>query len=251
MIKYGDIGISIPTGLMLLIFSAFVVSGCGHGPIKPAPKPTARPPLASLGYIIQAGAFANMENALRFTEKLRARGIDAYHYYDRSKLYKVRFGNFATRTAAVKRANYLLSKGLIDVFYIVAPAQHTTADIRDNLIKTADSFIGVPYRWGGESAAEGFDCSGFTMTVYKLNGLDLPRSSRAQWQKGTYVSRSRMQKGDLVFFRTTGSPKISHVGIYEGNGRFIHAPGRGDHVQRASLNSRYFSKHFTGAKTYF
>ena len=238
-------------GLLVFILIAFILSGCGRAPVKPSPKPARHTPLGSIHYIIQAGAFSNMENAVRFTEKLRRRGIDAYHFLHHSGLYKVRFGNFPSRATAVNRAKKLLSEKLINDFYIVTPEKYSTDDLRSNIIQTADSFIGVPYRWGGESVKEGFDCSGFTMTVYKLNGLDLPRSSQAQWRKGVSVSRNRLKKGDLVFFRTTKSNNISHVGIYAGNGRFVHAPGRGDHVQRTSLNNRYFRAHFTGAKTYF
>jgi hypothetical protein len=237
--------------LLVFIFIGLIISGCARAPVKPTRKPIPKAPLGSIHYIIQAGAFSNMENAVRFTEKLRHRGIDAYHFLHHSGLYKVRFGNFPSRTAAVNKAKTLLSAGLIDDFYIVTPIKYSGAERRDNIIQTADSFIGVPYRWGGESAEEGFDCSGFTMTVYKLNGLDLPRSSQAQWQKGVAVSQNRLKKGDLVFFRTTKSKNISHVGIYAGNGRFIHAPGRGDYVQRTSLNNRYFRTRFTGAKTYF
>jgi len=123
--------------------------------------------------------------------------------------------------------------------------------LKDKIIRTADSFIGVPYRWGGESAEEGFDCSGFTMTVYQLNGLELPRSSRAQWRAGAFVNRGDLEKGNLVFFRTTSTSRISHVGIYDGNGQFIHAPGKGKRVRRSSLNSRYYKAHYVGARTYF
>ena len=237
--------------LQVFVFIAFILSGCGHTPVKPLPKPVRRPALGSIYYIIQVGAFSNMENAVRLSEKLRYRGIDAYHFRHPSGLYKVRFGNFSSKTAAVNRAKHLASAGLIHDYYIVTPRKYSAPDLRNNIIQTADSFIGVPYRWGGESVEEGFDCSGFTMTVYKLNGLDLPRSSIAQWEKGIAVSRKQLKKGDLVFFRTTKNNSISHVGIYAGNGKFIHAPGRGDHVQRASLDNQYFRTHFTGAKTYF
>jgi hypothetical protein len=192
-----------------------------------------------------------MENAIRFTEKLRKQGVNAYHFLHHSGLYKVRFGNFSSRTAAVNRAKALYSKGIIQKFYIVTPKNYSKAHLRDKILQTADSFIGVPYRWGGESVEEGFDCSGFTMTVYQLNGLDLPRSSRAQWNAGKTVSRSELKKGNLVFFRTTSSRRISHVGIYDGNGHFIHAPGKGKWVRRSSLNNRYYKKRYAGAKTYF
>ena len=192
-----------------------------------------------------------MENAIRFNQKLRDQGVNAYHFLHHSGLYKVRFGNFSSRTAAVKRAQALFSKGIINNFFIVSPKNYSKVRLRDKILQTADSFIGVPYRWGGESAEKGFDCSGFTMTVYQLNGLELPRSSRAQWNAGVSVSKSELEKGNLVFFRTTNSKKISHVGIYDGNGRFIHAPGKGKRVRRSLMNTRYYKQRYAGAKTYF
>ena len=188
---------------------------------------------------------------MRFTEKLRRQDVDAYHFLHPSGLYKVRFGNFPSKKAAVDRAKALYSEGIINDFYIVTPRDYSKTHLRDKILQTADSLIGVPYRWGGESVEEGFDCSGFTMTVYRLNGLNLPRSSRSQWNAGVSVGRSELEKGNLVFFRTTSSRNISHVGIYDGNGRFIHAPGKGKKVRRSSLNSRYYKTHYAGARTYF
>ena len=235
----------------ILVFTVFFLSGCSGIPVTPSPKPASPIPLPSIHYTIQVGAFSNMDNAVRFTEKLRKQDVNAYHFLHHSGLYKVRFGNFSSRTAAVDRAKALYSEGIIHDFYIVAPQKYPRDNLKDKIIRTADSFIGVPYRWGGESAEEGFDCSGFTMTVYRLNGLDLPRSSRAQWRAGASVIKGELEKGNLVFFRTTSSSRISHVGIYDGNGRFIHAPGKGKRVRRSSLNSRYYKTHYAGAKTYF
>jgi hypothetical protein len=237
--------------LFVFVVTLLFLSGCGRAPIKTSSKPTVHPPLASIHYTIQVGAFSNMDNAVRFTEKLRKQNVNAYHFLHHSGLYKVRFGNFPTRKAAVNRAQTLFSKGIINNFYIVAPKNYSRDNLKDKIIRTADSFIGVPYRWGGESVEEGFDCSGFTMTVYQLNGLELPRSSRAQWNAGMSVSRSELKKGNLVFFRTTTSRKISHVGIYDGNGQFIHAPGKGKRVRRSSLNNRYYKTRYAGAKNYF
>jgi len=237
--------------LLVLILIVFLFSGCGRAPIKPSLKPALQTPLSSIHYAIQAGAFSNIENAVRFTEKLRRQGVNSYHFLHHSGLYKVRLGNFPSRTAASHKAEELFSAGIINDFYIVTPENYSKPDLRDKIIRTANSFIGVPYRWGGESVEEGFDCSGFAMTVYKLNGLNLPRSSQAQWKAGVSVSRNLLKKGDLVFFRTTRSGKISHVGIYVGNGQFIHAPGKGNDVQRTSLKNQYFKMHYTGAKTYF
>jgi hypothetical protein len=235
----------------ILILTGFLLFGCSRTLLTPSPKPALPIPLPSIHYTIQAGAFSNMDNAIRFTEKLRKQGVNAYHFLHPSGLYKVRFGNFSTKTAAVNKAEALFSKGVIHKFYIVSPKSYSKTRLRDNLLRTADSFIGVPYRWGGESAEEGFDCSGFTMTVYQLNGLELPRSSISQWNVGQFVGRRELKKGNLVFFRTAGNGRISHVGIYDGNGQFVHAPGKGKTVRRSSLNNRYYKKRYAGAKTYF
>jgi len=235
----------------VLVLTLFFLAGCARTPMKSSLEPAFQTPLASIHFTIQAGAFSDMENALRFTDKLRRQGLDAYHFIDPSGLYKVRFGNFASRTDANNRAKKLLSAGIINDFYVVTFENYSTADLRDKIVRTAHSFIGIPYRWGGASAKKGFDCSGLTRTVYRLNGLELPRSSQGQWNAGVSVRQSRLTKGDLVFFHTAGIGKISHVGIYDGNGKFIHAPGKGKDVKRTSLDNRYFKKKYAGAKTYF
>ncbi len=235
----------------ILVCCMLFLIGCGRVPIKPSSKYSIQTPLARINYTIQAGAFSNIENAIRFTEKLREQDINAYHFLHSSGLYKVRFGNFSFRSTAVQRARALVHSGIINDYYIVAPTNYSKSILGNNIVRTADSFLGVPYRWGGESVEEGFDCSGFTMTVYRLNGLGLPRSSRSQWHTGRPVDKSDLKKGNLVFFSTAGNGKVSHVGIYIGNGQFIHAPGRGKKVRRSSLKSRYYKAHYAGAKTYF
>ena len=88
------------------------------------------------------------------------------------------------------------------------------------------------------------------MVVYRLNGLDLPRSSGQQWQAGTPVRRGQLVKGDLVFFATAGGRRVSHVGIYAGNGHFLHAPGRGRTIRLSPLSSPYFKSRYLGARSY-
>jgi NlpC/P60 family/SPOR domain len=236
---------------IVLFFSILLVIGCGQAPIKPSSKYSFKTPLASIHYTIQAGAFTNIENAIRFTEKLRQQDINAYYFLHHSGLYKVRFGNFASKTAAVQKARALVHGGIIRNFYIVAPKNYSTYELRNNIVRTADRFLGVPYRWGGESADQGFDCSGFTMTVYRLNGMNLPRSSRSQWHTGITVEKKDLKEGNLVFFHTDSNGKISHVGIYIGNGQFIHAPGKGKKVRTSTLTSRYYKTRYAGAKAYF
>jgi cell wall-associated NlpC family hydrolase len=117
-------------------------------------------------------------------------------------------------------------------------------------VTTARGFLGIPYAWGGASPSEGFDCSGLTMTVYRINGLILPHSSRTQYKTGTPVSKGRLQKGDLVFFATKRGRRVSHVGIYTGNNQFIHAPGNNKRVRTESLSNSYFRENYVGARTY-
>jgi hypothetical protein len=86
--------------------------------------------------------------------------------------------------------------------------------------------------------------------VYHLNGLDLPRSSRQQWKSGRPVKHSQLAKGDLVFFATLGGTRVSHVGIYTGSGKFLHAPRRGRKITISSLSSTYYKTRYLGARSY-
>ena len=118
---------------------------------------------------------------------------------------------------------------------------------RDGLIGTAMSRLGTRYRWGGTTPA-GFDCSGFTGYVYSRHGTRLPRTAKEQATQGKSVSRDSLKKGDLVFFKTTRSDRISHVGIYVGDGKFVHASSGGGKVRVNNLSDSYYSKRFAGAK---
>jgi hypothetical protein len=207
--------------------------------------------IGAVGYTIQVGAFSVQDNAVRYTDALQRKGLNAYHFIDASGFYKVRFGNYPSRQAALQDAETLQTGGLIEDYYIVRPERPILEeDLRKQILLTARSFLGIPYKWGGVSAEDGFDCSGLTMTVYQLNGLDLPRTSRQQWQIGTPVPRRELSKGDLVFFATAGGGRVSHVGIYVGSGRFIHAPGRGKKIRYASLSKPYYQHRFLGGRRY-
>jgi cell wall-associated NlpC family hydrolase len=110
------------------------------------------------------------------------------------------------------------------------------------------SQVGIPYRFGGTSPEAGFDCSGLVFYVYQRGaGLALPRDTQRLSEVGASVSADALEPGDLVFFNTTGRP-YSHVGIYLGEGRFIHAPTSGGFVQLVQMRDRYWHTRYDGAR---
>jgi hypothetical protein len=116
-----------------------------------------------------------------------------------------------------------------------------TLSIADSAAAHALRLRGVPYLWAGSTRA-GFDCSGFTRFVYATVGITLPHSSYAQWGAGRHVRRADLRPGDLVFFNN-----LSHVGLYLGHGRFIHAPHTGSAVAVAALTTGWYAQTYTGA----
>ena len=115
---------------------------------------------------------------------------------------------------------------------------------RQELVETARRFVGVPYRWGGTNP-NGYDCSGFVQEVFRLAGHSVPRMADAQFESLNKVSKEELSPGDLVFFNTDGSG-VSHVGIFSGEGRFLHASSsRG--VIESHLDEDYYAARFLGA----
>lgn len=121
-------------------------------------------------------------------------------------------------------------------------------DRLQNLLIHAISMIGVNYKYGGNSAQSGFDCSGFVRHVFAESlALELPRSSYAMGKLGVSVKSEDLQPGDLVFYKTLNRA-FSHVGIYLGEGRFVHAPSRGKRVEIVNMSDGYWKKRFNGAR---
>ena len=122
-------------------------------------------------------------------------------------------------------------------------ASHSSNNIVKNIERTAKSLLGTDYQYGATGPYQ-YDCSGFTKYVFSKQGINLPRVSREQAQKGQYVTANQLQKGDLIFFDSKKSNQVSHVGIYLGGGNFIHASSVQDKVTISNLSSNYYSKHF-------
>ena len=112
------------------------------------------------------------------------------------------------------------------------------------ITQTALRYLGVPYMWGGTSFA-GVDCSGFVQAVFAKNGIELPRMADEQFSVGHRIAMQLLMPGDLVFFETYTSG-ASHVGIYLGNGKFIHASTRGVVIDALSMN--YYASRYLGAR---
>jgi len=130
---------------------------------------------------------------------------------------------------------------------VTAPAP-ASRDPRRTLVDFALQLRDIRYRRGGRVPTTGFDCSGFVHYVFaNVLGLDLPSDSASQFASGKKIARYDMQAGDLVFFPTHGK-HVSHVGIYLGDGQFIHAPTTGERVKVNSLGESYWSQRFAGAR---
>lgn len=227
-------------------------------PEGPKQKAMKKRPLRRMAFSIQVGAFAVQENAIRLARTLQDRGVDAFYFRHQDGLYKVRFGNFKRYQTALAQGGRLRDEQLIGRFYVIKPENYSVSRahtrgrsyLRSEIVSTARRFLGVPYRWGGTSAKRGFDCSGLTMVVYRLNGMRLPRTAAAQHGQGRFVSKNDLGPGDLVFFATGGGSAVTHVGIYIGNGKFIHAPRAGKRVEITKLSHSYFRKRYRGGRTY-
>ncbi|NVN98229.1 MAG: C40 family peptidase [Geobacteraceae bacterium] len=252
--------------ILLLLIISLAASG-GASELKPVSG------VSRIGYSIQVGAFSDVKNAERLTIKLQAKGIEAFYFRKDSGVYVVRFGDYPSRENARKGAEKLVAEKLVESYFIASPdavfsklskgekplpvekllprkKPASSGDMGLVAARTAERFVGIPYRWGGENVVDGMDCSGFVRAVYNLCGVNIPRTSGEQFRTGDNIVITDLVDGDLVFFGAS-SDKINHVGIYVGNRKFVHAPRRGDEIKISSLDDKYFAERFVGAKRYF
>lgn len=162
---------------------------------------------------------------------------------------------FRMQTQIVCSNRCRVSRALILGIASVIFAHTTAADqgerdggVRSDIVVRALTLIDTPYRYGGTTPQGGFDCSGLVRYVYHaVAARQLPRRSEDIGKLGEPITRSQLEPGDLVFFNTLG-PAYSHVAIYIGDGRFLHAPARGGRVRVEALNDRYWQTRFDGAR---
>jgi len=157
----------------------------------------------------------------------------------------------------MKRVNSLTRSWTPALLLVAALATGCTSDpvtdtpSRQSAVQASDiaaSMVGKPYRYGGRSP-QGFDCSGLVYFSYRRAGLDVPRSTHSQRASSRKVSLSRLGRGDLLFFDQEGK-RSSHVGIYLGRDRFVHAPSSGKRVRIDSLSDPYWQKHLVDARRF-
>lgn len=168
-------------------------------------------------------------------------------------------------------SHWLLLAGVVGVLHgcggkqaVVAPvvsapepvrvqvSQPVTEELAEDVLFRALGLVGTPYRYGGNTPESGFDCSGLIGFVYAdSTGIKLPRTTAAMSQtRAPAVSKQQLRSGDVVFFATSGGRKVSHAGIYVGEGRFVHAPSSGGTVRLDSLSSPYWQKAYLNAKRF-
>jgi cell wall-associated NlpC family hydrolase len=146
----------------------------------------------------------------------------------------------------------LADKGFLSqleqVRHSVSDKAHTVAGRASDLVVNAMGFLGVPYKRGGNSAETGFDCSGFVRAIYQQTvGMVLPRRADQQAASTQVIDKKELQPGDLVFFNTMRRT-FSHVGIYVGDGKFIHSPRSGSEVRVEDMRQSYWQRRFDGAR---
>lgn len=153
--------------------------------------------------------------------------------------------NAAPEKNADEMAQFLSERGLLAR---IGDAGMQLEARASELVVNAMGFLGVPYKRGGTSVATGFDCSGFVRAIYEQTaGLLLPRNAAQQAAATEKINRTDLQPGDLVFFNTMRRA-FSHVGIYIGNGKFIHSPKPGAEVRVEDMGMSYWAKRFDGAR---
>ena len=230
-------------------------------------------------YILCLGVYQKAE-AEYMHQELASRGYPVYLLYGEN--YEVRLGSFDSREKAEEIANKLQSEEKLvsnikeeenlDQYQSTWEADNPGKELdsqafqyykdpqAQKIVSLALELFGHPYKYGGTCVGKGIDCSYFCQLIFKELGISLPRTSGEQFKVGAGIDERQLKVGDLVFFQKTyyskrksgsrkkGVTRINHVGIYIGNGEFIHATTNVKRVTISRLDEAYFTKRFAGAK---
>jgi cell wall-associated NlpC family hydrolase len=174
---------------------------------------------------------------------------------DRPQYAAIYIGNQQMVMSSLKEGEVMtrtLTGKYIDVFLGAKRIISERDIIKENLVISAQQYLGVPYKFGAKMGqTKTFDCSSFTKTIFEQNGIIIPRVSRQQAKEGVYVSKKDLQTGDLVFFTTRDSgEKIGHVGLYVGDDMMIHTYGDTGLVY-ASIEKNWWKTHYVTARRIF
>jgi len=131
-----------------------------------------------------------------------------------------------------------------------APPVELEPSTGEKIVSVATGFLGTPYRFGGDNPKRGFDCSGLVFYSFERVGMKVPRTAADQRKAAERIRRSELEPGDLVFFRSSKG-RIDHVGIYAGDGKFIHSPNSGSVVSYAYLDDPYYRSHYVSAGRFY
>lgn len=209
---------------------------------------TVNNPMNSLFSFLKPLRIGLIFSALLLTGCATTKGSDSAETEAASLLAQLN-QEYAYETQSDPLGAYLANRGKSDVITTYSQHQKTTLPKPQNQFANAAlNYLGVKYRYGGNAPTSGFDCSGLvTYVAEKSLGLKLPRQSAEMARLGQNVHRNDLQKGDLVFFNTSGK-RYSHVGIYLGDNKFVHAPRTGSVVRIESMNIAYWKKRYNGAR---
>jgi hypothetical protein len=152
--------------------------------------------------------------------------------------------NTPTHSAPSVPASSIFIPGPGSIYAPMPEPQGVERTLGSEVVIRAISLLGAPYKFGG-SGPTAFDCSGLVQFVYDEIGLDVPRTAAEQYRAVTPVKLADLEPGDLVFFKTHGK-QVSHVGIYAGSNRFVHAPQTGHPIELRDLDDKYYSRRFAG-----
>lgn len=154
------------------------------------------------------------------------------------------------RRTYLRTSAALIGFGLFFAACATSPSSRSDPTKGHRIAQLAKKQLGVKYTFGGNHPTRGFDCSGLAWWTHRQSGLQIPRQSFRQYKKGERVGRKKLQPGDLLFF-TTYKRGPSHVGIYQGQGRFVHAPRFGKAIRSDALSDPYWAKRYLGARRYY